>query len=161
MEQLKRDPKLHKKLFALLKALNIMHLREELARQFSDGRTVHVLELSDQEFKALVNKLSWQQEQQKPKHSSKQYKKLLAVAANLGWTTEAGIDFQHLQSWIDKYGAAKKPISKLSDQEMRMLVTQLEKVLKDHEEGQLKNLLQQDDKDQDQQRRIEDDPQHY
>lgn len=149
-----RDPKLHKKLFALLKALNIMHLREELARQFSDGRTVHVSELSDKEFKALVNKLSWQQEQQKPKHNSKQYKKLLALAANLGWTTEAGIDFQHLQSWIDKYGAVKKPISKLSDQEMR------EKVLKDHEEGQLKNLLQQDDKDQDQQRRIEDDPQH-
>jgi hypothetical protein len=139
MEQLEtRTAAQSKHLFAVLKLLGLMHYRDALALEFSEGRTSSTKLLTKSECSELISKLQEQvprtENFKKPK-PSKARRKFFALFHNLGWELENGkLDYRRINNWCLKYGSPKKGLKDILEEELPGLITQLEKILQQRDD---------------------------
>lgn len=99
----------------------------ELALQFSNGRTNELKELSHNETQQLIEFIG---EKQPP---NPMVNKLLYLAHNIGWELKDGkIDIERLNAWCVKYTTAKKPLNKIPEKELPIVVSVFEKMHQAH-----------------------------
>lgn len=105
-------------------------LKAELVLQFTgDQARVSTKYLSDQEAKRLINYLIAQQP------TNKMRKKILSMCHEMHWHKPGttALDWERLEAWMLKYGQRKtKDLNAYNEQELRVLVTQLERVLESY-----------------------------
>lgn len=100
-------------------------LKQELVSQFSEQGRVSTKELSTKEATALIAFLRTKQ----PAHRMR--RKILSICYELGWVDQEGnLEWQRIQSFNLKYGHAHKPrLNDYTEEELRLLVTQYERLL--------------------------------
>lgn len=132
MEQLnQRTPEQHKRLFGLLKALNLIHMRDALALEFSEGQTYKTSELTEAQCAELIHKLQLQiaMKQPDPKNATPMARKFFHICYKLGWETDGKLDYAHIDNWCTKYSYMRKPFRGYKEHELPALLTQIECLL--------------------------------
>jgi hypothetical protein len=126
--------KLHKTLFALLNTLYLLHLRQDLALQYSNGRTNHTSELKESEVTQLIHRLQTLQSENyntDKKPNTLLQRTFFARCYELGWIIENGrLDYSHIESWLLKYSYEHKPFNDYTEEQLPKLITQLDILIK-------------------------------
>lgn len=135
MEQSLRTKSQNTQLFALLNTLKITHLRNDLAMQYSNGRTSSTKKLYESECEELIGKLSKMVEeqgrQQTPRAILKMRRRFFAVCHELGWELSNGkLDYARINRWLLRYGVHKKSINAYTAKELPELISQIDALLK-------------------------------
>lgn len=135
-----RNSAQNRQLWAIVNQLKIDKEQvEELAFQYSQGRTKSTRELSVQEFSSLVNHLeaikkgmvkASEVKQKLPDPADRQRKKFLSTCYDLKWTTNGKLNWIKINEWLQQYGYLHKPLNDYTLQELPKLVTQIETLLK-------------------------------
>jgi Zn-dependent M32 family carboxypeptidase len=129
MEQL-RTKEQHKRLFGLLKHLGWLHYREDLALQYSDGRSKKTSGLTNKECEALIQRLQHEVDIRVPESKKKMLSKFFAYCHRLGWeTAQDKPDYQRINNWLLKYSYLKKGINDYTVEELPKLLNQITKLL--------------------------------
>lgn len=129
MEQL-RTKQQNTQLYGLLTHLCWTHYREDLALQYSGGRTAKTSELTISECNALIQKLQEEAATRVPESKKKMLSKFFSICHRLGWETESGkLDYTRIDNWLKKYSIQKKGINDYSTSELPKLLSQIEKLL--------------------------------
>lgn len=129
---MKRTEEQHKRLFGLLKALNLIQMRDVLAAEFSSGRTDSTKELSKEECEDLISHLQWQVNQIKPdqNNASPMAKKFFHLCHKLGMENKDGtLDYNRIRNWCMKYSYLHKAFEDYKEAELPMLLSQLQKII--------------------------------
>jgi hypothetical protein len=120
----------NKILHAELGKRGLMEMKADIIGEFTNGRTNSSKELTDAEARELIRILpnpskgegSW-----KPKPGDAMRKKILAMAAEIGWKNNGKIDVQRVNAWCEKYSSFKKPLNAHTTEELNKLVNQFER----------------------------------
>lgn len=131
MEQLEyRTAEQHKVLFGLLHRLNWLHYRQDLAIQYSNGRTESTKELYFKECQTLINYLKIEvnkpQGSKEPTQLEKMRKKFFYYCHELKWKKKGKLDYERINNWLLKFSYLKKPLNNYKNK----LLQQIENVLK-------------------------------
>lgn len=114
----------------LMTKAGILKQKADIADSFSEGRTLHLSDLTHDETVELVaylRKLTGQS----ANPSDKMSRKILSIAHELDWEQIDGrVDMERLNNWLVKSTAQKKPLDKLSHSELTQVVSQIEIVYK-------------------------------
>lgn len=125
----------NKLLYLLLNKLNIdAETKEQMVYNYTNGRTVHSSAMDREECEKLIVAL---QNQSKgiiaDDPADKMRKKILSICHELEWEMPGGkINFERLSAWLTKYGYLHKALNEYTKEELPVLVTQFEKLLKSH-----------------------------
>lgn len=135
MEQLRTDEQ-HKRLFGLLKHLGWIHYREDLALQYSNGRTKKTSQLTQFECAALIERLQNEADLRVPPKQKKMLSKFFAICHKLGWQTDGEqLDYTRIDNWLRKYSYLKKGINDYEEDELPKLISQIENLLPHEQEN--------------------------
>lgn len=130
-----RNNQQNKTLHALLSKLNInLENKEQLAYNFSNGRTCKTSLLTIPECQALINHLQHLQNMQ-PKviPGDKMRKKIISICHELGWQLKNGkVDINKVNHFCEQRSYLKKQLNSYTLNELPALVSQFEKILKAH-----------------------------
>lgn len=102
--------------------------KEELVRSATGGRTEHLRDLSDENFRALLGQLQRSQDKQawKPRPGDSQRKKMISIARSMGWGSESANPSRaivdKLDAWCGKQ-KYKKPLMQHTVSELNTLLT--------------------------------------
>lgn len=128
-----RTNKQHSVLFGLLHKLNRIHLREDLALSFSDGRTTSTSKLFVHECDELIRHLREEIKkaaQTAPKTKlEKMQGKFFYYCHELNWKKGNKLDYARINNWLLNTSYGKKKLDEYSEQEMYKLLQQIEMVL--------------------------------
>lgn len=119
----------------LLNRLNINTAedKEQLAWQYSEGRTTSTSELKIGEYNQLLKDL--QNTAGKNDAANIMRRKIISRAHEMSWTIEVdGIikaDIDRINNWCLKFGYLHKPLNSYSQKELPALVSQFDKVYYD------------------------------
>lgn len=133
-----RNTKQNSKLWAIVNHLKIdKETVEELAWQFSQGRTKSTRSLNVDEFQGMVNHLNAIQKgatetpKQKPIDiADKMRKKILSICHEMNWKQQQKLDYIRINEFCMKSGYLHKKLNAYTKEELPKLVTQFEQLLK-------------------------------
>lgn len=112
----------------LLAKAGLTDQKEEIAFDYSNGRSTGLTDLNYSETKALIKFLNSQLNQKQLK-KDKMVNKILSLAHEMRWELPSGkIDMKHVNDFCLTRTAEKKPLNKFSLEELPALVTIFEKV---------------------------------
>lgn len=101
--------------------------RHELVRNFTQGRTSSIKDLSPAEMHNLMLSLSAQSAEALKADTMR--KKIIALLKYCGYTLPDGkADMKRIYQWVLKYGHLHKPLNQYTISELPTLVTQAERV---------------------------------
>lgn len=131
----------YRQLHALLSSTGLSDQKANIINGISGGRTDSSRDLTDYEFKSLLN---WLQTQFEGSHkkADRERKKILSLCYTYGLTVfdpakgRDMVDMKALNTWMLKYSYLHKPLNDYTLQELPKLVTQFESVVSKH----LKNI---------------------
>lgn len=122
------NPTLNKHLHALLTQLNLMEQKQDLVRQFTNGRTISSKDMSIDEARALIKSL----EDQKEQRTKKMRAKIIHLLCLLGYTLDDGTpNYVRINRFIENIGARnprKKPLPFLDPKETWAVLCQVEQM---------------------------------
>lgn len=118
------------RLFVLLNQLSWIHYREDLALQYSEGRTKKTSQLTIKECDALIRRLQDEINLNIPESQKKMLSKFFAICHDLGWEVGGGkLDYARINNWLLKYSYLKKGINDYKASELPKLLHQIEKLV--------------------------------
>lgn len=119
----------------LMNIAGVIKQKHDIAYSFSDGRTVHLSDLTHTETMELVTYLR-QLTGQSANPCDKMRRRILSIAHEMHWELPDGrVDMERLNNWLLKYSAPKKALDGLSYNELTQLVSQMDNVLRDFLKG--------------------------
>lgn len=134
-----RNVKQNRQLWAVVNQLKIDKEQvEELAYQYSNGRTKSTRELEVMEFQRLVNHLNSIKVGEvtiKPKEvnkADKMRKKILSICHEMNWKQHQKLDWARINDFLKKSGYLHKVLNDYTESELPKLVTQFEQLLKSY-----------------------------
>ncbi|NDC40815.1 MAG: hypothetical protein EBZ77_04565 [Chitinophagia bacterium] len=110
--------------------------KEQLVRQYSQGRETSTAGLSMEEARQLINDLqktiaSLPKGNRDEELRARKVRYFYHLAHMMGWEKEDGsVDLAHLNAWCVKYGTFHKPLHDLTTAQMSTVLTQLEAAYK-------------------------------
>ena len=134
-----RNAKQNRQLWAIVNKLNLeKEVVEDLAYQFSKGRTKSTRELELMEFDSLVNHLNAIAKGNTPapatktdfERGEKMRKRFFSICYSLKWTKDGRLDYPTINKWLLEKSYLKKPLNSYQYNELRKLISQLETLLK-------------------------------
>lgn len=140
MEQLEniRTKEQNTRLFGLLAHLGWIHYREDLALQYSNGRTKKTSQLTSAECAALIERLQNEADLRVSPAQKKMLSKFFSICHQLGWQTDGEqLDYARIDNWLRKYSYLKKGINDYTDNELPKLISQIEKLLANEQEKKI------------------------
>jgi hypothetical protein len=132
----------NKLLHYLLGKLNIgQEVKEDLVYQFTNGKAKSSSEMSKEECQSLINHLNHLKRETRLAPSGQKTfsspedrmrKKILSICHEMNWKKDDGrIDMNRVNDFCEKRGKYKKKLDAHTSEELRILITQFEKVLKE------------------------------
>lgn len=123
-------PEINKRLHALLSMLNLMEVKGDLIRQYTQGRTLSSKEMDNLEALTLIKALEDEREQR----SKKMRGKIIHYLCLYGMTREDGsADYPRINKFIREIGARnpkKKNLLYLDPKELLAVLNQVEAMYK-------------------------------
>lgn len=108
-------------IYAIINRLGLN--KEELALQYSYGRTELLREMHDVEIREMARELR----KAAPDPADKMRKKILSMAHEMNWELHSGkVNMAKVNAWCMKYGQYHKPLMDHTRNELAHLVTQFE-----------------------------------
>lgn len=127
-----RNAQQNRMLHMLIGQLNIdRETKQELVYQYTNGRETSTAEMSVMECQGMINHLSSLTKGTVNKND-KMRKKILSICREMQWTIKGDIDWKHLNEYLLKFGYKHKLLNDYSSQELPMLVTQFDNLLKSY-----------------------------
>lgn len=120
-------PNLSKRLHALLNMLNLMEMKADLVRQYTNGRTLSTKDMDNVEALALIHALDGEREQR----SKAMRGKIIHYLCLLGMTKPDGsADYERINNWVQNRTGSRNPRKKkllyLTPKELLAVLTQVE-----------------------------------
>lgn len=113
-------------------------LKRELISQYTKGCETSSTKMTWKECENLITYLRNTYNKIKPGDtpvcvaSDRMRKKILSICHEMNWRKESKIDWDHLNSWLKKYGYLHKSLNAYKKEELPKLVTQFENLLTDY-----------------------------
>jgi uncharacterized protein YqeY len=107
---------------ALLSRHGLTEQKDEVAMEFTEGRTTHLSEMTYAETAALIKALD-----ENPRTA--QVNKILSMAHEMGWELPGGkVDMGRIDAWCRKYTKQHLPLDNIPDEELPQVVSIFTKV---------------------------------
>lgn len=123
----KMTPKQLKLVRVLLFKEGIPHEEENMAIQYTEGRSTDLLDLTHVETQELIKALNGQS----PSHAM--VNKILSMAHEMRWKLADGkIDMERVNAWCEKYTTSHQPLNKIPKKELPTVVTVFTKMYNEY-----------------------------
>lgn len=140
---MQRNTQQNKTLHGLINKLGISQdMKQEMVFECSHGRTKSSADLSMEECQSLINHLKTiggqvvQVVHMKPKlentPENRMRRKILSICHEMAWKKDGKLDWERINGFLLKSGYKHKALGKYTAQELPILVTQFEQLLKDY-----------------------------
>jgi len=108
--------------------------KEDLVSQFSNQRTTSIRAMKTTEAIALIKALNGESDTFRPDNRlNRMQRKILALAHEMDWETEDGkINMDRVNGFCKMRGYRKKTFNDYTEKELPKLITQFEKMYKNH-----------------------------
>lgn len=127
---MKRTNNQNRQIYALLNQTGLLEQKENLVHTYTDGRTHRSSEMYSNEADDLIHYLENYKKASKDK-SDTMRKKILHYAHLLKWENADGkVNMNKVDSWCIKYGYKHKALQDHTTEELTMLVSQFERMVK-------------------------------
>ena len=127
--------------YTLIQNNGLREHKEDMVLQYTDGRTSHVSDMTQEEFTALIKVLK------ESDPADRMRKKIWAIAYDLKWiypgdATEMKMNAAKLNAFFRTRGVVKKELFKMSKVELTKAVSQMENIKRKGIIHDLKSILE-------------------